>query len=49
MANVRGESSGRRRLISVFETTACTTPESAKPRMSAQRISQNIAKAIESA
>src|SRR5207248_10906399 len=39
-SSVRGESSGRRRRISRFETTACTTPERAKPRMSAQRISQ---------
>ncbi len=38
----RGESSGSSRRISPFETTACTAPESAKPRISAHRISQNI-------
>jgi hypothetical protein len=41
----RGESSGSSRLISPLDTTACTIPDSAKPRMSAQRISQNIPKA----
>jgi hypothetical protein len=45
MASDRGESSGSSRLISRFDTTACTAPDRAKPRMSAQRISQNIAKA----
>ena len=49
IASVRGESSGSSRLISRLETTACTTPESAKPRISAHRISQNIPKANESA
>src|SRR5207237_739195 len=44
-AIVRGESSGRTRLISDFETTACTTAEIANPRMSAQPISQVIAAA----
>ena len=41
-SSVFGESSGISRRISRFETTACTTPESAKPRISAQRISQVI-------
>jgi hypothetical protein len=45
MASERGESSGSSRLISPLDTTAWTTPESAKPRMSAQRISQNMANA----
>jgi hypothetical protein len=40
-----GESSGSSRLISRFDTTACTAPDRAKPRMSAHRISQNIANA----
>jgi hypothetical protein len=31
-----GEPSGRRRLISLFETAACTAPDRTKPRMSAQ-------------
>jgi hypothetical protein len=42
MTTVFGESSGIRRRISRFETTAWTIPESAKPRISAQRISQVI-------
>src|SRR5205823_8931318 len=41
-ANVFGESSGRRRSIARFETTACTTAESAKPRISAHKISHVI-------
>src|SRR5919197_1366735 len=45
----RGESSGSRRRISDFDTTACTAPESAKPRINAHRISQNIPNANESA
>src|SRR5436309_4482053 len=49
MAIERGESSGRSFETSFFETTACTKPERAKPRMSAQRISQNIVKAMRSA
>src|SRR5712691_6648448 len=48
-ASVRGESSGSSRRISCLETTAWTAPESAKPRMSAQRISQVIPPANESA
>jgi hypothetical protein len=42
MAIERAESSGRSRRISRFETTACTTAERKKPRISAHRISQNI-------
>src|SRR6266511_133257 len=49
MPIVRSESSGSRRRISPFVTTACTAPESAKPRIRAQRTSQNIPKANESA
>src|SRR5438128_7020650 len=45
MLSDRGESSGRSRLICDFETTACTAAERPKPRIRAQRISQNIAKA----
>src|SRR6266540_3239598 len=45
----RGESSGSSRLISLLETTACTTPDSAKPRISAHTISQSIANASPSA
>src|SRR6266545_4315140 len=45
----RGESSGSSRLISALETTACTAPDSAKPRISAHRISQSIANASPSA
>ena len=42
VASERGELSGRSRRISRFETTACTVAERAKPRISAQRISQVI-------
>src|SRR5215217_6825081 len=45
----RAESLGRRRVICALETTACTAAESAKPKMRAQRISQNIPKAKERA
>src|SRR6266508_2560395 len=45
----RGESSGSSRLISLLETTACTAPDRAKPRISAHRISQSIANASPSA
>ena len=45
----RGESSGRSLRISPFETTACTAPESANPRISAHKTSQNIPNANESA
>jgi hypothetical protein len=46
-ASDRGESSGKRRLSWVFETTTCTTAERANPRIRAQRISQVIAKEID--
>src|SRR5439155_16913084 len=39
IASVFGESSGRSRRISRFETTACTAPERAKPRISAHSTS----------
>src|SRR6266700_3538741 len=42
MDSVRGESSGNRRVISDFDTTACTTAESPKPRIRAHRTSQVI-------
>ena len=45
----RGEESGSSRLISPFVTTACTTPDRAKPRTSAHRISHPIVSAIDSA
>src|ERR1700731_2708295 len=41
-----GESFGSSRLISPLETTAWTTPESPKPKISGHKISQNIANAI---
>lgn len=41
-SNVLGESSGISRRISRLDTTAWTTPERAKPRINAQRISQVI-------
>ena len=49
MVRVRAESSGRRRLIWSFDTTASTVADSVKPRMRAQRISQVMAKEIDSA
>lgn len=42
-ARLFGEASGSNRVISFFETTACTIPESANPRHSAHRICQVIA------
>src|SRR6266705_1946137 len=45
ISSVRGESSGRSRLISDFETTAWTIADNPNPRTSAHRISQNIANA----
>src|ERR671939_334723 len=45
MAIDRGESSGNSRVISDLDTTACTTPDRAKPRMSAHSISHVIPKA----
>ena len=38
MASVRGRSSPSRRMIVLRRTTACTTADNAKPRISAQRI-----------
>ena len=38
--SVRGEASGKSLRISLFDTTACTAAESAKPSTRAQRISQ---------
>src|SRR5438552_13773780 len=48
-ASVRGESSGRSRLMRSFGTTACTTADRVNPSMRAQRISQVIANEIDSA
>src|SRR6476646_1560544 len=48
-ASVRGESSGRSLRISRFDTTACTTAERPKPRMSAQMTSHVIPNANENA
>src|SRR5205823_4156257 len=45
IASVFGESSGRSRRISRFDTTACTAADSAKPRISAHSTSQVIPKA----
>jgi hypothetical protein len=45
----RGRSCGRSRAISRWETTACTTAESAKPRISGHRISHPMANAMLSA
>ena len=45
----RGESSGSSRLISRFETTACTAPDSAKPRIRPQSICHAIAAATPTA
>src|SRR5215471_20190579 len=49
IASEREESSGKSWLISLLETTACTTPDSAKPRINGHKISQNIANAMDSA
>jgi hypothetical protein len=45
----RAESSGRSRVISALETTACTAAERTKPSTRAQSISQHIPKARERA
>jgi hypothetical protein len=47
--SVLGESSGRSRVICLLPTTACTIADSPKLRISAYRISQNMAKAMLSA
>ena len=44
-----GESSGNSFVISLFETTAWTTPESPNPKINGHKISQNIANAIQRA
>src|SRR5438874_3738613 len=44
-----GESFGKSRVISLLETTACTTADKPKPRMRGHKISQNMANAIHSA
>src|SRR5438034_5815862 len=49
MASDFGESFGNNLVISLFETTACTTADNPKPRMNGHKISQNIANAIHSA
>ena len=51
VANVRlrGESSPSSFAIDRWDTTAWTAPDSAKPRTSGQRISQNMPKAVQSA
>jgi len=48
-ARVRGRSSPNSRTIVDFRTTACTTADSAKPRISAHRISHVIEPANASA
>src|SRR5438445_10394729 len=40
ISSVRGESSGRSRLISDFETTACTIADNPNPRTTAPPIAQ---------
>jgi hypothetical protein len=45
----RGRSSGSSRLISLWETTACTTAESKKPRINGHRISHPMARAMANA
>src|SRR5437870_9292261 len=49
MASDFGESFGNSRIISLLETTACTTADKPKPRMRGHKISQNMANAIQSA
>src|SRR5437870_11546608 len=44
-----GESSGNNFVISLLETTACTTADNPKPRISGHKISHSIANAIQSA
>ncbi len=48
-ARLRGRSSGISRMISSRRTTACTTADRKKPRISAHKISQPIDPAIDSA
>src|SRR5438874_4969988 len=49
MASDFGESFGNSRVISLLETTACTTADKPKPRMRGHKISQNMANAIQRA
>src|SRR5258707_12765765 len=49
MAMARGRSSGSSRLISLWETTACTTAERKNPRISGHRISHPMANAMANA
>src|SRR5260370_39718157 len=49
MASDLGESFGNNRVISLLETTACTTADKPKPRMSGHKISHSMANAIQSA
>ena len=49
MAIERGRSSGRRRLISLCDTTAWTMPDSVKPSISGHRISRPMANAVHNA
>src|SRR5437016_13203295 len=44
-----GESSGNNFVISLLETTACTTADKPKPRISGHKISHSMANAIQSA
>src|SRR5436305_11434967 len=44
-----GESLGSNFVISLLETTACTTADNPKPRISGHKISHSIANAIQSA
>jgi hypothetical protein len=48
-ASERGESSGSRRVISRFDTTACTAPDKANPRISGHRMTHVIPAATDSA
>src|SRR6266403_4857703 len=49
IASDLGESFGNNRVISLLETTACTTADKPKPRMRGHKISQNMANAIQRA
>src|SRR6266480_2581333 len=49
MASDFGESFGNRFVISLFETTACTTADKPKPRISGHKISQHMDNAIQRA
>src|SRR5437763_14612108 len=49
IARLFGESSGNNFVISLFETTAWTTPDKPKPKINGHKISQNMANAIQRA